>query len=188
MSATTQNTTNDDAEPTLQRLFALVTAAVIGRAAVVAIVLGSVLAVANQSAAIFGANDFQILPLALVYLTPFIVVTISQVFGIRQAQLDRRPGRLQEQGRRGFLHTMRAHGIPGRSLVIGLAVGSVNTTIAIAAALLAGADVGAIAAAPVVQAFVLPMLFGLISQTLSYRRAAAAIRQRPGIDTAPALG
>ena len=38
-----------------------------------------------------------------------------------------------------------------------------------------GAGLADLPAAPIGQAFVLPMLFGLLSQTISYRRAARRI-------------
>ena len=96
-------------------------------------------------------------------------------------------GRLHGPGRQTFGTTVLAHGIPGRSLVVGLITGTVNTAIVISAALVDGGDVGAIPAALVAQAFVLPTLFGLVSQTLSYRRAAASIGQRLRIETSPAF-
>ncbi len=61
---------------------------VLRRAALVALILGSVLTLANQSSAVFGSENIQLLPLLLVYLTPFVVVTISQVLGARQAAAD----------------------------------------------------------------------------------------------------
>ncbi|MBL4599728.1 MAG: hypothetical protein JKX93_12235 [Rhizobiaceae bacterium] len=38
----------------------------------------------NQTDAVFGNVKFEILPLALVFLTPFLVVSISQMFGVRE--------------------------------------------------------------------------------------------------------
>jgi len=58
------------------------------RAALIALVFGSILTVLNQSGALFGQLEIQLLPLVLVYMTPFITVTISQVLGIREVILD----------------------------------------------------------------------------------------------------
>ena len=61
---------------------------------------------------------------------------------------------------------------------MGLIVGSVNTSIVVIAALMDGADLANLPVALIGQAFVLPMLFGLISQAISYRRAARRIAER----------
>ncbi len=81
------------ADPRHAKLASLIDAGVIRRAGIVALVLGSVLTLANQSGAIFGGGTVQVLPLVLVYLTPFVVVTVSQVLGIRRALLDAGRGR-----------------------------------------------------------------------------------------------
>lgn len=59
--------------------------AVFHRAAIVAVILGTGLTVVNQSDAVLGSADLQWLPLFLVYLTPFVVVSASQVMGLQAA-------------------------------------------------------------------------------------------------------
>ena len=148
----------------------LVDANVLRRAGTVSLALGTVLALANQSGAIFGEVGLEFLPLALVYVTPFVVVTISQVLGIQRALRDVQRGDVPEAQGSAFLATVASHGIPYRALVLGLITGTVNTSIVITTTLL---DTGALANlsfAPIVQAFVLPTLFGLLSQAISYRR------------------
>lgn len=149
----------------------LVTGAVLRRSAIVALVLGSLLALANQFPALFGSADIQYLPLSLVYLTPFAVVTVSQVLGIRQAQLDaaRRdtPTPLTEP----VLATLLSHGIPGRAVYTGLAAGSVTSLITLSAGVLESGTLTIPPLAPLAQSFILPILFGLLSQTIAYRKA-----------------
>ena len=53
-----------------------------------ALILGTALTLVNQSGAVFGGGKVQLLPLVLVYATPFIVVAVSQILGIRRAHLD----------------------------------------------------------------------------------------------------
>ena len=173
------------ADPEHPKLASLIDAGVIGRAGVVALVLGSVLTLANQSSAILGEAAVQILPLVLVYLTPFVVVTVSQVLGIRRALLDAGRGRASVVPRDAFLATATSRGIPLRSLLLGLIVGTVNTSIVISATLVDGGNLADLPAAPIGQAFVLPMLFGLISQAISYRRAALAIGRRLQAEAQP---
>ena len=173
------------ADPGHPKLASLIDAGVIRRAGIVALVLGSVLTLANQSGAIFGAGSVQILPLILVYLTPFVVVTVSQVLGIRLALLDASRGQATVFPRDAFLVTALSRGIPLRSLLLGLIVGTVNTSIVISAALMDGGNLTDLPPALIGQAFVLPMLFGLVSQAISYRRAALAIGRRLQAEAQP---
>ena len=80
--------------PKQPSLTSLVNADVIRRAAIVALVLGTALMLANQPDAVFGEDSVQILPLLLVFITPFIVVTFSVTVGMRiAAHPPRRSGR-----------------------------------------------------------------------------------------------
>ncbi len=148
------------------------------RAALVALVVGSFLTLANQSAAVFGDEELEYLPLALVYLTPLVVVTISQMLGIRRALVDARQSGGHRWGEEPVLATALAHGIPLRAVLVGVFVGSVNASIVITIALLEGASVNSLPVAVLAQAYVLPVLFGLLSQTIAYRRAIQAFRLR----------
>ncbi len=148
---------------------------VLRRAALVALILGSVLTLANQSGAVFGPEIIQLLPLLLVYLTPFVVVTISQVLGARQAAAD-------TAGSRGpavetFTSTAFSHGIPARAGLMGLAAAGVNAAIVVMAALLEHGGLGPLPYPLLGQALVLPVLFGALSQAIAYRRVITAFRQ-----------
>ncbi len=148
---------------------------VLRRAALVALILGSVLTLANQSGAVFGPEDIQLLPLLLVTLTPFVVVTISQLLGARQAAAD-------NAGSRGsavetFTSTAFSHGIPARAGLMGLAAAGVNATIVAIAALLEHGGLGQLPLPLLGQALVLPALFGVLSQAIAYRRVITAFRQ-----------
>ncbi len=67
--------------------------------------------------------------------------------------------------------TIVSHGIPARAVAIGLVFGSLNAIIVLADALLRSGDLAALSVAPLGQAYVLPLLFGLLSQAISYRRS-----------------
>ena len=147
------------------------TTAILVRAALVALILGSVLTLANQWDAVVWGAEFDLLPLVLVYVTPFVVVAISQVLGIRRALADARrgPGPLRER----FLATAVSHGIPGRAVLTGLLIGGADTSIVVAVALAQSGGLTAVPVALLGQAFTLPILFGLLSQSIAYRRAYA---------------
>lgn len=150
---------------------------ILGRALIIALLLGSVLALTNQSGSIFGDDALQILPLALAYLTPFVVVTLSQVLGLRRATIDARPLSSFAHRDAAFLATAMSHGIPRRALLVALAIGTANTTIVASSALMASGSLSNLPNALIAQAFVLPMLFGMLSQTISYRRAVSTVDQ-----------
>jgi hypothetical protein len=140
---------------------------VLKRAALVAAILGTVLTLVNQPEAIFGTAKVRWLPLVLVYLTPFLVVSASQILGIRQA---REVSRRITEFREGFAATMFSHGIPARAVALGLLAGGINTTIVAADILAAGRGLDQLPTALIAQALTLPILFGALSQTLSFRR------------------
>lgn len=158
------------------KFFSFLNANVIRRAGIVTLILGTALTLANQTGAVFGDGAVQILPLVLVYITPFIVVAFSQMLGARRAHIDAH--RVHALPKESFVTTALSHAIPLRSAAMGLIVGSVNTSIVVFAALMDGADLADLPVALIGQAFVLPMLFGLISQAISYRRAARRIAER----------
>ena len=176
MTTTYPGTIAQDAVSDQPKFTSFLNADVIRRAGIVALFLGTALTPANQSGAVFGDGAVQILPLVLVYATPFIVVAISQMFGARRAHIDARGAHALPQ--ESFVTTALSHAIPLRSVAMGLIVGSVNTSIVVIAALMDGADLANLPVAFIGQAFVLPMLFGLISQAISYRRAARRIAER----------
>ncbi len=148
------------------------------RAALIALVFGSILTVLNQSGALFGQLEIQLLPLVLVYVTPFITVTISQVLGIREAILDVMQKRVQFPIEEHFLSTVASHGIPSRAIWTGLLIGSINMAIVLTTLFLQNEELSSVPVALLGQAYSLPVLFGVLSQAISYRRAAGAFVQR----------
>ena len=140
------------------------------RATMIAIVIGIILTLINQSGWVAGRESLQPLQLVLVFLIPFAVVAIAQIAGVRQAYLDSVVGEASARHEK-FITTARSHGIPARAVAIGLFFGSLNAAIVLAFAYLRSGDISAVSIVPLGQAFVLPLLFGLLSQTISYRRS-----------------
>ncbi len=157
-------------QPLELRWLPFVTRATLFRAAIVAMIIGSILTLVNQPGWVVGSDSLRLLPLILVFLLPFAVVTISQVAGARRAYADfiqhRAPASPES-----FMATLVSHDIPARAIAIGLIFGSLNAITVIAAALLLSGDLEAVSVAPLGQAYVLPLLFGLLSQAISYRRS-----------------
>ena len=152
-------------------ILALLSARVVLRAGSVALVLGTVLTAINQYDALFGTAPLDLMSLVLVFATPFVVVVISQLLGIRQALID--AGGRRRRTEVSFRQTVMAHGIPLRAFLLGLAVGTVNTSIVAAVLLQVGAGLADLPFVLIAQAYILPMAFSLLSQGLSYRRALA---------------
>ncbi len=162
-----------DRTPTLPTFASLIDKNILTRAFIIALVLGSVLTLVNQPNAIFDSAAVQVLPLVLVYLTPFIVVVISQALGSHRAIREARFGYGRTRRNDGFIVTAMSHGIPLRALFVAAIVGITNTLITALATPVSGATPTELPTAVIAQAFILPMLFGLISQTVSYRRVVA---------------
>ncbi len=152
-------------------LWSLLNAEILRRAGVIALGLGSILTLANQAEAIFGAGKLQLLPLVLVYVTPFVVVTVSQLLGIQRAIGDAGRGGRNNPAEEPFLATALTHGIPSRALGLGLLVGGLNASLVTTAAFLESGNLGTVSWALLGQAFSLPVLFGVLSQAIAYRRA-----------------
>jgi len=169
MTTMTGNETNKEQSRTSRRLPS-VNRAMILRAAIVAAVIGGILTLINQPGWVAGSAPADILPLALAFLIPFGVVLISQVAGTRRAFIDT-VGRAGPAIREGFITTTFSHGIPARAAAIGLVFGSLNAIITLLDALAQSGDLAAVTVAPLGQAYVLPLVFGLLSQSISYRRS-----------------
>jgi hypothetical protein len=141
------------------------------RAVIVALVLGCILTGINQSEAVFGAQNIRYLPMALNFIIPFIVVVISQILGIRKALSD---ALTLDDFSESALQTAFSHGIPIRALLMGLFVGSLNAFIASILAFLTDGTLASLPLVALAQAYSLPVVFGIVSQTISYRRTMAA--------------
>ena len=147
----------------------LVDRAVLIRATIVAIVIGSILTVINQSGWIFGDESLEILQVILVFGLPFGVVTVSQIVGRRRAHADS-VGHGTPANPENVAITAVSHGIPARAVIISLAFGSLNAVIILSDVFLRSADLAAVSVVSLGQAFVLPLLFAELSQVVSYRR------------------
>lgn len=147
----------------------LVDRSILVRSTIVAVVIGGILTVINQSGWITGRDSIQLLQLILVFLLPFAVVTTAQILGVRQARIDSIKNGTPTKTE-GFFATLVSHKIPARAVVIGLVFGSLNAIITLVDAFLSTGNFTAVSILPLGQAYALPMLFGLLSQTISYRR------------------
>jgi hypothetical protein len=164
-----------DRNSTLPKFASLISREVLSRAFVVALVLGSVLTLVNQPNAVLNGAAIQVLPFVLVYLTPFIVVALSQALGSYRAAREAQFGYGRSRQDDGFIATAMSHGIPLRALILATFIGVTNTFISGLWQLVSSGTLSQLPTALIAQAFILPMLFGLISQTISYRRSVAAI-------------
>ncbi len=162
---------------TVYKVISLLNGGILHRAALIALALGSILTLFNQSEALFGSQEIQLLPLVLVYVTPFITITISQVLGIRQAIVDVLQKRVRLPIAEHFLSTVTSHGIPFRAILTGLLIGSVNMSIVLTTLFLQNGDMSSVPVALLGQVYSLPVLFGVLSQAISYRRATWAFVQ-----------
>lgn len=146
---------------------------IVRRAAILALVIGSALTLINQPQAVFGDAPLNLAPFILVYLTPFVVVVLSQVLGTRTLFSEVAGGRSTGRDNESFAATALSHGIPLRVATVALGVGTAMTPVIVALTLLDGGDLSRVPLAQIGQVYALPLVFGLISQTVAYRRARA---------------
>ena len=157
----------------------LVSREVVVRSAVIAIVIGSLLTLINQFGWVAGRDSLQVLQFILVFVTPFVVVAVSQVAGVRRAYIDVTLDGVPAIAE-SFASTTLSHGIPVRALIIGLTIGSISAILTLAVAILYSGDLATVSVAPLVQAYALPLLFGLLSQSIAYRRAVRLVPEKAG--------
>jgi hypothetical protein len=157
----------------------LVSREIVLRSAVIAMIIGSALTLINQFGWVAGRDALQVLQFILVFTTPFIVVAVSQVVGVRRAYMDIRLDGVPTIAE-SFASTALSHGIPVRALIIGLTIGSISTILTLAAAILYSGDLTMVSVAPLIQAYALPLLFGLLSQSIAYRRAVRLVPEKAG--------
>jgi len=156
-------------QPLELRWLALVNCAIFRRSMIVAVVIGSILTLINQFGWVVGNDPLQLLPLILVFLLPFALVTIAQISGAHRAHLDFVRHGMSTRPE-SFLTTAVSHGIPARAATISLFIGSLNVIITLSGTFFRSGDVMAVSIAPLAQAYALPLLFGILSQAISYRR------------------
>ncbi len=154
-------------------------AGVLRRSMILALIIGSALTLVNQFDALFGSDLIQVLPLILVYVTPFAVIAISQLAAIRQAWFDAKEERMPRI-REHLVATALSHGIPARAVTIGLIIGAINSAIILTATFLRTGDIGTTPVALLGQAYALPVLFGFVSQAVAYRRVAELKASKSG--------
>ena len=149
------------------------------RSLVLALVIGTALTLANQSRAVFNDSPFNVAQLILSYATPFVVISLSQAFGIRAALTEVAAGRPLSAAEHSFAAVAASHGIPRRAVVVALAVGSILAIISQMLAVLKGAALGAVFSwSQFAQGYALPLLFSTVSQTIAFRRAFEAALAR----------
>lgn len=142
--------------------------AVLRRSALLALIIGSMLTYVNQSSAVFGASDFNKVQLLLAYLTPFVVILLSQVLAIRQAEINKAQNKVLSVSRQ-FKTRELTENIFVRALFISLFVGNVNNAIVMTTQL-HHSKVDGLPWFLLIQSYVLPLVFGAFSQAMAYRR------------------
>jgi len=145
---------------------------VLKRATVLALIIGFLLTVTNQPDAIFGTGSFIVLQLILAFVTPFIVITLSQLGALHQANIDEIEG-VKGSKLETFTTSISSHNIPARALIISMIVGGISSLIILTNTVLSTGGLDNTPWPQLVQSYVLPFVFGAMSQALTYRRNTA---------------
>lgn len=154
------------------------------RALIVALIIGAGLTLVNQRAALFGPRAFDWMSMGLSFTAPFLVVVISQVLGIRAFGRER--GGPAAPRSESFRETLAGHGIAPRAVVTAVVAGTALTAIMVLLAGLDGGQAGPVPPAQIAQVYALPLVFGAVSQALSYRRTRALVLSRSSRESARA--
>jgi len=139
------------------------------RSLILALIICGMLTLINQPTAVFSSDKFVKLQLILAFITPFVVITLSQLGAKHQADIDRSKGRLSTNPER-FITMVLKHNIPFRALIISMVIGSVSSVIILTSTVIQTGGVENIPWPQLVQSYVLPFIFGAFSQALTYRR------------------
>jgi len=141
---------------------------VLKRSIIIAAIIGSLLTLVNQPLAIFGHESPVKFKLILAFVLPFIVISISQVFGKHQAEIDKIDNQFKFSHEK-LIKTMVSHNIPARALVICLIVGSLASVVTLSNFLLHDKNTN-IDWTFIIQPYLFSLFFGTFSQAISYRR------------------
>ncbi len=147
-------------------------AAVLKRSLLLALIIGGILTLVTQPTALFSDGVFDRMSLVLAFATPFVVITISQLVATHQAVSDAIDG-LASTTNTPFITTLVAHNIPFRALIIGLIIGSTTSLLILITTFFQTGDISNAPLSLLAQVYVLPVVFGALSQTLTYRRYVA---------------
>lgn len=139
---------------------------VLKRSLTLALIIGCLLTLTAQALALFGHKPLELLTLVLSFVTPFVVVTLSQLGAAEQVTTEGPTLRLFNTDA-GFVSTMLSHNVPARALLIALIVGSINSVIVLFHQDMQTGQVNSAVLPLIAQLYALPFLFGAVSQTLT---------------------
>ena len=157
------------ADSALRVWLAHISYSVLKRSLAMVLIIGCLLILTSQSSAQFGHKPLHMLTLLLSFANPFVVVTLSQLSAAEQVATEEPTSRLFNRDA-GFVSTLLNHDIPARALLIALLLGSVYSVIVLLHQVLQLGQITSAVLPLIALLYVLPFLFGAISQTLTYRR------------------
>jgi len=142
---------------------------VLKRAFILSLVIGAILNVTNHYSFFLEGELPKIWPIVQMFLTPFLVITLSQLLAIQywvntSHSMDKR---IQKAS---FLMLLIGHKILLRSLILAVFICLINSALVSIVSLNNVGDLGQVKLLTLFQFFILPFLFGAISQTLTLRR------------------
>lgn len=142
---------------------------VLKRAIILSLVIGTILNVTNHYSFFWEGELPKKWPIVQMFLTPFLVITFSQLLAIQywvntSRSMDKR---IHNES---FLMLLIGHKILLRSLFLAIFICLTNSILASIVSLNNVGDLGQVKLLTLFQFFILPFLFGAISQTLTLRR------------------
>jgi hypothetical protein len=151
----------------LTRGLPIISIDMVKRATVIAIAIGLILNVINQGPALLAGDPLSPLSAILVFASPFFVVLISQMIATRHALKTAPAG---HSNTASFVEMLLGHGFLATALMIAMTSVSINTVLIAGNNFATTAQIGPLALPVLAQAFVLPLVFSVLSLTQTYRR------------------
>jgi len=149
--------------------FKYVTVDVLKRSLILSIIIGVILTLLNQPSAIFGQAELKLLPTIFMFITPLIVITLSQLVANEQARIHEVNGQNSARDS-GFLNVLFNHNIGLRALIIAVVMGLINCILMGLISLYENGSLSLLSTSLVLQFFILPLIFGAVSQTITLKR------------------
>ena len=136
---------------------------IVVRAIIGALIVGTGLNVLNQS--------LSPLQSVMMFVTPFFTISIAQLLGIRAARRLHVPGSPAPS----MGQTLRKHALFCNAVLIGVVMAASNASLMVIAGAMETGQLVLLNPLILAQAFMLPVLFGAVSQALAYRRTAQSL-------------
>jgi hypothetical protein len=133
------------------------------------LVVGTLLTISNQFSAIFNDAQLNIVMLIFAFMTPFLVIIFAQMSAVDivSKQIKKTDHILNKDT---LIKVMYSHNIPLKSVMISFIAGTTNSFFILLNTYNETGSFDAAPITPMVQSYMLPLVVGLIIQSITYKK------------------